>query len=47
VQTTRDIQLVNQHGMPASTARGWLNKLVVNVVSVDAIDLETPSFSTK
>ncbi|MAD80226.1 MAG: hypothetical protein QGF59_09000 [Pirellulaceae bacterium] len=23
VQTTRDIQLATQHGVPASTARGW------------------------
>ena len=41
VQTTRDIQLATRHGVPASTARGWLNKSVTDVVSLDVLDLDT------
>ena len=41
VQTTRDLQLATQHGMPASTARGWLNKPATEVVSLDVLDLDT------
>ncbi len=41
VQTTRDIQLATQHGVPASTARGWLNKPATEVVSLDVLDLDT------
>ena len=41
VQTTRDIQLATQHGVPASTARGWLNKPATEVVSLNVLDLDT------
>jgi hypothetical protein len=41
VETTRDIQLATQHGVPASTARGWLNKPATEVVSLDVLDLDT------
>ncbi|MDP6557844.1 MAG: hypothetical protein QGG71_24465 [Pirellulaceae bacterium] len=41
VQTTRDIQLATQHGVPASTARGWLNKPATEVVSLNVLDLNT------
>jgi len=41
VQSTRDIQLATQHGVPASTARGWLNKSTTQVVSLDVLDLDT------
>lgn len=41
VQSTRDIQLATRHGVPASTARGWLNKPATEVVSLDVLDLDT------
>jgi len=41
VQTTGDIQLATQHGVPASTARGWLAKSKTEVVSLDVLDLDT------
>ena len=41
VQTTRDIQLATQHGVPASTARGWLNKPATEVVALNVLDLDT------
>jgi hypothetical protein len=41
VQTTGDIQLATGHGVPASTARGWLNKSVTKIVSIDILDLNT------
>ena len=41
VQSSRDIQLATRHGVPASTARGWLNKSCSEVVSLDVLDLDT------
>ena len=41
VQSTRNIQLATRHGVPASTARGWLNKSATEVVSLDVLDLDT------
>lgn len=41
VQTTGDIQLATGHGVPASTARGWLNKSATKIVSIDILDLNT------
>ena len=41
MQSTRDIQLATRHGVPASTARGWLNKPAIEVVSLDVLDLDT------
>jgi hypothetical protein len=41
VQTTRDIQLATRHGVPASTARGWLSQSASEVVSIDVLDLDT------
>jgi len=41
VQMTGDITLATQHGVPASTARGWLTQSKTDVVSLDVIDLDT------
>ncbi len=41
VQTTRDIQLASRHGVPTSTARGWLRQSASDVVSIDVLDLDT------
>ncbi len=41
VQTTGDIQLATQHGVPASTARGWRNRSASEVVSLDVLDLNS------
>ena len=41
LQTTRDIQLASRHGVPTSTARGWLSKSAVDVVTIDVLDLDT------
>ena len=41
VQTTGDIKLATERGVPASTARGWLTKSAIEVVSIDVLDLDT------
>ena len=41
VQTTGDIQLAICHGVPASTARGWLDRPTSEVVSLDVLDLNS------
>lgn len=41
VQTTGDIQLAIEQGVPPSTARGWLAKPTTEVVSLDVLELET------
>jgi putative transposase len=40
VQTTGNIRLATQHGVPESTARGWLTKSPADVVSIDVLDLD-------
>ena len=40
VQTTGDIKLATERGVPASTARGWLTKSATEVVSIDVLDLD-------
>ena len=41
VQSTCAIQLATRHGVPTSTARGWLNKSATEVVSLDVLDFDT------
>ncbi len=41
VQSTGDVQLATQHGVPRSTARGWLTKTNTEVVSLDVLELDT------
>ena len=40
VQTTGDIKLATERGVPASMARGWLTKSATEVVSIDVLDLD-------
>lgn len=40
VRTTRDIDCALQHGVPRSTARGWLRNPGAQVVSVDALSMD-------
>ena len=40
VRTTRDIDCALQHGVPRSTARGWLKDPGAQVVSVDALSMD-------
>src|SRR5664279_294192 len=40
VRTTRDINCALQHGVPRSTARGWLRNPGAQVVSVDALSMD-------
>lgn len=41
MQRTGGFQLASRHGVPASTARGWLNKSATAVVSLDVLDHDT------
>ena len=41
VQSTRDIGLAIQHGVPRSTARGWLTRTSTEVVTLDVLELDT------
>ncbi len=41
VQTTSDVELAIRHGVPRSTARGWLIKTTTEVVSLDVLELDT------
>ena len=41
IQTTGDIGLAVRHGVPRSTARGWLTNTPIDVVTLDALDLDT------
>ena len=41
VQTTGDVELAIRHGVPRSTARGWLTKTTTEVVSLDVLELDT------
>jgi transposase InsO family protein len=41
IQTTGDLDLAVSHGVPRSTARGWLKNSGTDVVSIDALDMDT------
>ncbi len=41
VQTSGDVELATRHGVPRSTARGWLTKTTTEVVSLDVLQLDT------
>ncbi len=41
VQTSGDVELATRHGVPRSTARGWLTKTTTEVVSLDVLELDT------
>lgn len=41
VQTTGDVELAVRHGVPRSTARGWIRRAKSEVVSIDVLDLDT------
>ena len=41
VRTTRDITCALQHGVPRSTARGWLTASAAQVVTVDVLNRDT------
>src|SRR5512139_1040749 len=41
VRTTRDITCALQHGVPRSTARGWLTGSAAPVVTVDVLNRDT------
>ena len=41
VQTTGDIDLGIRHGVPRSTARGWLTRTSTAVVTLDVLELDT------
>jgi hypothetical protein len=41
VQTTADVELAIRHGVPRSTARGWLTKTTTAVVSLEVLELNT------
>ena len=40
VRTTQDISCAVQHGVPRSTARGWLSAPTAQVVTVDALNMD-------
>jgi hypothetical protein len=42
VQTTGDVTVATDLGVPRSTARGWLDKAPKVVVSLDVTDLKAP-----
>ena len=41
VQTSGDVELATRHGVPRSTARGWLTKRTTEVVSLDVLERDT------
>ena len=41
VQTTGDLGLAVRHGVPRSTARGWLTQTSTEVVTLDVLELDT------
>ncbi len=43
VRTTRDMHFALQHGVPRSTARGWLTGATVDVVSTDVLNMDVAS----
>ena len=40
IQTTGDLDLAVRHGVPRSTARGWLKQSRTDVVSIDVLDMD-------
>ena len=40
IQTTGDLDLAVRHGVPRSTARGWLKQIRTDVVSIDVLDMD-------
>ena len=40
IQTTGDLDLAIRHGVPRSTARGWLKQSRTDVVSIDVLDMD-------
>ena len=40
IQTTGDLDLATRHGVPRSTARGWLKQTKTDVVSIDVLDMD-------
>lgn len=40
IQTTGDLDLAIRHGVPRSTARGWLRQSRTDVVSIDVLDMD-------
>lgn len=40
IQNTGDLDLAVRHGVPRSTARGWLRQARADVVSIDVLDLD-------
>jgi hypothetical protein len=45
VQSTGDLTITTDLGVPRSTARGWLDKAPKAVVSLDVMDLRASDFS--
>ena len=41
VRTTGDLGLAVRHGVPRSTARGWLTRTSTEVVTLDVLELDT------
>ena len=41
VRTTGDLGLAVRHGVPRSTARGWLTQTNTEVVTLDVLELDT------
>jgi len=40
IQNTRDLDLAVRHGVPRSTARGWLNQSRTDVICIDVLDMD-------
>ncbi len=40
IQKTGDLELAVRHGVPRSTARGWLKQASTDVVSIDVLDMD-------
>ena len=47
VRTTGDVDLAVRHGVPRSTARGWLKQTSTEVVTLDVLDLDTVRLQQK
>ena len=47
IQTTGDLDLATRHGVPRSTARGWLKQTKTDVVSIDVLDMDAEFVLTK
>ena len=40
IRATGDLDLAMRHGVPRSTARGWLKQARTDVVSIDVLDMD-------